>query len=214
MESNTTNTQELPKEWIEREARRIALAGQVTAIRATGCEVKNAALDGAGNTVLELEDDELFAGFNSHGKAEDDPHRSDIVKNLPKDKRTLGVRMAIAQARSIHARAAALEYADLTDYFDLTDTYTWYEADVWRDELLFTMLDFLGVDEGIGEGIARRIRKDAGELVRSNWKVVLLSGYRIGAGAWPDADVAASRLKVPFKFPVRSEDVKSFLESA
>lgn len=175
-ENNTSSPETGTKEWIELETRHLSLAGQITAIRATGVNFKRAGLDASGQPVLQLHENALFAGFNDHVLAQDDPLPA-IERHVRSAGPPMSRRMLVAQVRAISAGEAAVNYGDITGVFGFSESDQQAETRLRSGNLFRAFARLLEEDsdpldkypDEVWGVLLDVIREDAEELITSNW---------------------------------------------
>ena len=218
---NNPKLQNETKECFDLEARRIRLASQIVALRATGFVLDWANLDTHGHPELEVAEDPLMAGFNSHVTGGEEPLRA-IEPRMGKASRPMIRSALIAQTRAILAGAAALDFADLSEPPSCVG-----KSDVWTDcmssgkKVLEAFIQLLAEGKDacevfpveVWEVLSDEIWEDAKELVASNWRDVqrVCCYLRDGHGLM---DVYQWTLASPGRYLVTPGYAESMFETA
>jgi len=134
-----------PEEF-EFEAAQVSLAGQVTAILATGAEIVEARLDDELRPIIRVDDHPLYLGFGGCAYREKYPFVV-LQKALAKESETMQWRILLAQMRTVLAGNAALDLNDTTTRMGFRESASWDCNKQWVDDLLDVATSLLGIGE-------------------------------------------------------------------
>ena len=215
---NTQKTVDPParpsKEWIDHETQRISLAGQVTALQATGVNFLTANLDGTGSPILLEDEDPLWAGFSQHAIAKSYTIYA-IEDHVRAASPTLARRMLIAQTRAILAGCSAMECADTTGALGFVKSELYKENASWAKDLLSAFAELLDIDEDTCGSLLWRVSLDASALIGSNWDAAKSTyTYLRTHGRYPVLTKPLPWDKISAKFPVEAEYANSLFDEA